>query len=383
MSANQQNNIDTNDFVIYSGDNIPVYNVLMGGYISGVNEHKDFTTQFRLPKPKLMDYKIHVPIHLSDFTYQKPQNAPINIFNEACGTHVLKQEVSSKRKEIDTSESTAPHSFAVFRGQMAKVESQKTFTEQLRPVPLVQLNKKQQSYTREINHVMRQNPISKGSLHASDSMIGIVIGFVLFFMYIRMSFGRQMNLFFSGLFNYRRADHTQKDGGLVTKRVSFLLNILYFFTIGLLFQHNLDYQGLQIFSYSQLEGFLTLSGVVITAYLLKWLFGNILAHILNIQEYTKAYFFHIFVYNKVFAIIVFPVLLALPYIYTEWVELILPSILILALFLYVLRFFRILILSIQRKLSIFYLFLYLCALEITPILVIIMMVQDWLKLSAL
>lgn len=377
-----QQDIRTTDFIIQSDDNIPVYNALLAGHMAGSEKEQDFSKQFQLPKPELIRYQIDVPIQLSDFTYYKPETHAINVFtqqtiNRSGNKEKVVQRVMNKTK------STEPHTFSPLKAQTIKTDSTLSLEQQLRPVPLVKLNKKQQSYTKELNPVIGYNPISVGSIEASDSMIGIVIGFVLFFMYIRMAFGKQVKLFFGTVFNHLRADNIQKDSGLVTKRASFLINILFFLTLGLLFQHQLDYMGLSIASYSQLQGFMILSILVIAAYALKWLFAGIIAHILKIHDLNKAYFFHIFVYNKLFALVGFPIILALPYLNNNWIGIILPGMLYFAIVLYVLRVFRILILSIQRKLSIFYLFLYLCALEIAPVWVMIITVQGWLNVSAL
>jgi len=381
MSVNQQD-IKGTDFVIQSDNNIPVYNVLLAGHKAGQDKEQDFSKQFQLPKPDLIRYQIDVPIQLSDFTYYKHEIHPINIFTEQTINRSGNKEKVVQRV-MNKTKSTEPHRFSPLKAQTIKTDSTLSLEQQLRPVPLVKLNKKQQSYTKELNPVIGYNPISVGFIEASDSMIGIVIGFVLFFMYIRMAFGKQVKTFFGIVFNYQRADNIQKDNGLVTKRASFLINILFFLTLGLLFLHQLDYMGLSIASDSQIHGFAILSILVIVAYTLKWLFAGILAHILKIQDLNKAYFFHIFVYNKLFALIGFPIILALPYINNNWVGIILPSLLYFAIILYVLRVFRILILSVQRKLSIFYLFLYLCALEIAPVWVMIITVQGWLNVSAL
>lgn len=377
-----QQDIKPTDFIIQSDNNIPVYNSLLSGYMPGSKKDTDFTKQFQLPKLELVKHRVDIPIHLPDFTYYKPETHSVNIFTN----HKLLRYSNAKnttKRTLEQNNTTEPHVFSALKAQTVKTDNTTSFEQQLRPVPLIELNKKQQSYTKEINPIIGYNPVSVGSIEAGNIMIGIVIGIILFFMYIRMAFGKQVNLFFGIVFNHLRADNIQRNSGLVTKRASFLINILFFITVGLLLQHQLDFMGLSMTSYSQLQSFIILSLSVTTFYGLKWVFGGILAHILKIQDLNKAYFFHIFIYNKLFALLSFPIILALPYISSSWISVILSGILYFAMILYMLRIFRILRLSIQRKLSVFYLFLYLCALEITPMWVMVITVQNWLNIAAL
>jgi hypothetical protein len=378
MSVNQQD-IKTGDFIIQSDDNIPVYNALKACYEPGVEHGEDFTVQFELPQPDRVEYVVDVPVYLPDFTYRKPETQPISVFTDAKITQIDRAETKQEARK-DKTDTQEVHAFNALQGKIAKTEHKVNAFDNLRPVPLVKLTEEQQSYSHKVTDFLRYNPTSKNAIEASDGMIGIVIGFTLFFLYMRMIFGRYMNMFFNAMFNRLRAHHMQEESGLILGRVSFSLNIFYFLTLGLLAQHVVDFQGLQLFELSQFKSFLLLSGLAIGVYLVKWIFAHILAHFLQIQSVTKAYFFHTFIYNKVFALVSFPLLLALPYIDTSWVDVVLPAILVFLGFIYLLRFFRVIAFSIQRKLSLFYLFLYLCALEIIPILVGYNLVEQWLRL---
>jgi hypothetical protein len=378
MSVNQQD-IKTGDFIIHSDDNIPVYNALKASYEPGIERGEDFTVQFELPQPDRVEYVVDVPVFLQDFTYRKPETSPISVFTNV-KIQQFKRTVKKQEAPEAGSEMQETHSFNVLQGKIAKTIHKANAFENLRPVPLVKLTAKQQSYTHQVNEFLRYNPSSKNRIEASDGMIGIVIGFTLFFLYMRMIFGRYMDMFFGAVFNRLRAHHMQEESGLILGRISFLLNIFFFFTIGLFVQQILDFQGLQLFELSQLKSLLFLTGVVASIYLLKWLFANILGHFLQIQSVTKSYFFHTFIYNKVFALVSFPLLLALPYIDSSWVAVLMPAILVFLAVMYFFRFFRVIVFSIQRKLSLFYLFLYLCALEIIPILIGYNLVDQWLRL---
>ncbi len=377
------NNKPDTTFVINSGEKLPVYNALKAGVEPVNKQGQQFVDQFLLSEPVVLDKNIDPYIYLPAYVHLKPGNRPLSIFNPEAGFFKQKK-ISTKPEKLNQTKdqktsSERDYIFSSLSGGCIK-KTEATGYESLRPVPLVKLPVHKQNYTQKINAFINYSPISKNQFKATDAMLGIVIGFVLFFLYMRTVFGRQIRFFMKSAFNRVRADNLLNESSIVVGRVSFLMNIFYFLTLGLLFTHGLDYLGINIMTYSQLTTFFVVSGIIVSLYLFKWLFAWVLAHILKVHTEVKSYFFHTFVYNKVYSIVVFPFLLAMPYLYTEWSIIILKCSLILLGIFYILRLFRNLTLSIQRNISLFYLFLYLCALEIIPILVMIKLAVDWLKL---
>ena len=326
--------------------------------------------------PRAFDPHIFLP----DFTYKDISHQPLNIFNPGAGLYKKKQVSTKKTKESKGKVAETPHYYNLIDGTYTKKDHKKEAFAYLKPVPIIKLNKKEVSYTRTINNVLSFSPTSQGVFKATDAMLGLVIGFVLFFLYLRTVFGKQIKQIYSSAYNRVKAVNVFEERGIITGRVSFLLNIFYFFVLGLLGMHIMDFTGYMIQGVNQLGLFFILTSLFLSVYLLKYLFGRILGYLLNFGEYTVAYFFHTFIFNKTYAIFVFPFLLIIPYIDNEWALLLLKGSIILYGILYILRTFRIFLLSLQNNVSIFYLFLYLCALEIVPILVIVKLTLEWLKL---
>lgn len=367
-------------FTLSGKGELPAYNALKAGYEPVEPFSESFADQFRFKEPPVIKKQLHKHIFLPDYTYQKPGLNPVNVFNPQSGFRQIEASRSPAWKTKKTEKDQGPHSFNALHGGMVQKAEKNGFLESLRPVPLVKLTKKQQSYTHQVNEIISISPVSKGQFQATDAMMGILIGFILFFLYLRTVFGRYVRTFTRSVFNRVRAMNVFEESNMIMGRVSFMLNFFYFLVVGLLFTHWFDYKGFVILDLGQLQTFFVLSGVVVVLYLLKWIFAWILAHFLQIQNETRAYFFHIFIFNKSFAIVIFPFLLVLPYIDAQWGILILMGAFILMGFFYFLRLIRLLTYSIQRKLSLFYLFLYLCALEFIPILVIVKLSSEWLKL---
>ena len=106
-------------------------------------------------------------------------------------------------------------------------------------------------------------------------------------------------------------------------------------------------------------------------YLIKFLANYILAFISSNNELSKEYLFNVFVFAQTIGIVIFPLIVCLQFTKypAEWF--LYPALIICAGF-YGLRMFRGFIISTaEQSIGILYIFLYLCALEILPMLVLI------------
>jgi hypothetical protein len=377
---NQVGDQNSQSFEVGNEQNLPVYNPLLGGFQPAQNPYENFEQQFCLPSPVIPPKTFDSHIFLPNYTHKDLTHRSLNIFNPEAGFY-KKKELQVKTVKVNKSKVVeSPHYYSVIDGTYVKKKQNNEAFANLKPVPIVNLDKKEESYTKTINSVLSYSPSSQGVFKATDSMLGLVIGFILFFLYLRTIFGKQIKLFYSSAFNRVRAVNVFEERGIITGRVSFILNIFYFLVLGLLGMHIMDYTGIIIRGVNPLGLFFILTSLFLSLYILKYLVGRILGHLLKFNDHTLAYFFHTFIFNKTYALFIFPLLLVIPYINNEWALLVLKGSLILYGVIYILRTFRILILSVQINVSIFYLFLYLCALEIVPILVIVKLASEWLQL---
>jgi hypothetical protein len=90
---------------------------------------------------------------------------------------------------------------------------------------------------------------------------------------------------------------------------------------------------------------------------------------LNLVSETNEYLRNIFLFNKIFGLIVFPLLVAHPFIDIKFRFIFIYAGIIIFVLLFILRIFRGIVISVKNKFSIFYIILYLCTLEILPVLI--------------
>lgn len=158
---------------------------------------------------------------------------------------------------------------------------------------------------------------------------------------------------------------------LQTPLASFLLNLLFvvngaFFTTFLLrSRHQAD-------SVPFFTLFLFSAAGLAMIYLGKFIILNLFGWLVNLSRTVSAYLFIVFLFNKVAGIFLLPVLLLLAFPYLEHAGILVPFTLVVIWLMLVYRFW----ISYQQirteiKLNPFHFFIYLCAFEIAPMLVIL------------
>ncbi|MES2761810.1 MAG: DUF4271 domain-containing protein [Bacteroidota bacterium] len=201
---------------------------------------------------------------------------------------------------------------------------------------------------------------------------GIVL-FLIFSIYvlIKVSEPRKILKIFISVFSLQESKQLFREEFKLTKRLSVLLGIGFILVVAFLIQKTNHYFGLILNDSSQIQQYLFFIAVVALVYLIKFLANYLLAFISSNNDLAREYLFNVFVFAQTIGILIFPLIICLQFTKypTEWF--LYPALIICAGF-YGLRMFRgFIISSAEQNIGILYLFLYLCALEILPMLVLI------------
>lgn len=201
---------------------------------------------------------------------------------------------------------------------------------------------------------------------------GIVLFFVFsIFVLIRISEPKKIIKIFTSVFSLQEAKQLFREEFKLTKRVSILLGISFILVMAFLVQFVNEYFGLILSDYSQLKQFLFFTAIISFMYLVKFIANYILAFITSNEELGKEYLFNVYVFSQTIGIVLFPMVICLQFTKypVEWF--LYPALIICGGF-YALRMFRGFVISTsEQNVGILYIFLYLCALEILPLLVLI------------
>jgi len=187
----------------------------------------------------------------------------------------------------------------------------------------------------------------------------------------RIAYGRFLNLIWISAYSFQFASKTQNEQSVVQKRFGLAMDLLYLINGSLfLFLLNLYFA----------PGFLPESGIIVVLIsfllLLSLLLFRVLvmrftAYLFKRTELFKGFLYHFFIYNKVIGMVITPFLIAIPYAEGVLKETLIFTGIALIVLNQLMRLFRAAVYVFKNVILFFYLILYLCTLEILPLLVVI------------
>ena len=197
----------------------------------------------------------------------------------------------------------------------------------------------------------------------------ILIGWTIFAS-LRFGFSKYIVQVFQSIFNFTIASRLYREQGYNNNFGPFRLNLIFYlflpFPIYLIAKDN----GVSLMGYSGIELFGMVLVVVNAYFLLKIFLYKILGSVFSQKEITGELVFNMMLYHNVLGMIMLPI---------ATIHSMVPALGFLAIFIvpgfvlvfYLLSIVRSIYYSIRTGISIFYLILYLCALEILPILLVV------------
>ena len=204
----------------------------------------------------------------------------------------------------------------------------------------------------------------------SSVTLFIILGLTLFAV-IKYSFEKNIKESFMSFFNYRQALRMFEDYCEYDQQASLLSNLLFSLVLGIFITLIFPFFGSSPLWQSYSLSILFFSAAVCFLYTLKARVWQTLGTIFMVQTVSKLYIHNMFMYNRITGLIIFPLVALIPYIS----EIIAPYIIYVVFFVlalsYIFKFFRIFQIIIAQNFSVLHFILYLCALEILPLLLFV------------
>jgi hypothetical protein len=194
-----------------------------------------------------------------------------------------------------------------------------------------------------------------------------LIGAFIFFAWIRFHFGICVSRIVQSFFNYRQACRIFGERREVDRQASFFTNILFIYVSGIFLALYLPFRLWNSYSLSVLLFAVTISMV----YALKSGIWKTLGNIFMVQPFSREYVYHLHLFNNITGLFILPFVAAIPFtgpdiaLYLEY------TVIFIFCVSYLLRICRIFQIIRTQNVSIFYFILYLCALEILPLLLLV------------
>jgi hypothetical protein len=201
-------------------------------------------------------------------------------------------------------------------------------------------------------------------------LVFYILIFLLFFLgLIRVSFPKYFNSIFSLSFQATFRQTQTREQMAQNSIPSFMLNLLFILSGGLFITLFAEFNKWASLPFWQL--FVYSTGILAAIYLIKYFVIRFTGWVFNAPDAATEYRFIVFLINKLIGILFIPLLFLIAYADIEVKKISITTALCIAVFLLALRYL-VSLARIRKNLSItaFHFFIYLCAVEIMPLLVI-------------
>ncbi len=204
---------------------------------------------------------------------------------------------------------------------------------------------------------------------SKDELFYIMAGILFCLAFIRAGFPKYFRNVFMLFFQTNLRQKQTRDQLLQDNLASLLINLLFFASAGLYISLLIHYNNWAPVSFWLLA--VACMGALVLIYLVKYLFLIFSGWVFNVKEAAGSYIFLVFLVNKVMGVLLIPFLLILAFASTDVVKVAVTISFGLVGLMYAYRYFvSFSALRSKLKVNVLHFFLYLCAVEVLPLLLI-------------
>ncbi len=220
-----------------------------------------------------------------------------------------------------------------------------------------------------VKHLKQGSKLPVPSFH-DDWIILIILAAAFLYSVVRSS-SKGIFSSFVKFFLFRGInDPASRDIGGLFLWQSTIFNLISFLVLGLFGYMYTRFYGLSTGNISSILLWLISVGVIISAVTIRHFICIITGALSGQKEVFGEYLVNIYQGYRFSALLIFFVIILISYTTFLPLDFLLSAGIVILVLLYLLRVIRLLIIFINRNISIFYLILYLCALEILPVLIL-------------
>lgn len=219
------------------------------------------------------------------------------------------------------------------------------------------------------------NPITRmiegdGMQFKQDWYLGVLLFTVMMLGWIRLFFNKELKKFFMAAVDNQLSHKVYLEQNSLTQRAALLLNMVFVINLSFFIHLILHFHEIYPFGNNSVLSFFAVCGIIVLIYILKFVVYKILGTLFLAGKYFDEYIHQIFLYHKLFGIILFPLLTGMAYMPSDTKEILIYSGFLIFTLSVVLRIFRGFQICFKSGVSLFYMILYLCTLEILPFAVL-------------
>jgi hypothetical protein len=200
----------------------------------------------------------------------------------------------------------------------------------------------------------------------------ITLLFSLFvFSFMRMAYEKFIVQIVGSIVNYQMSVRLFRERNVLFKNISLGLNFIFALNLGLFVFYFVDFLGFDQILTHKFLSMLIYTVAIAVIYSVKSGVCKLLGFVFLVKEEFDEYVHNIRLFNKNIGLFLFPIVIVYPFIVDPIRPYILYTGLLVIASLFILRIYRGFQIIIKKGVSVFYLILYLCAIEILPVLLMI------------
>jgi hypothetical protein len=194
---------------------------------------------------------------------------------------------------------------------------------------------------------------------------------VTLLVYLRVKYAKRISAVLKGFFSLQAARQLEREDYRLTRGISVILSFVYLASISFfLYQFNRYYPVFKMDWDPVVQFHLIFAGLLLI-YILKFTVNILLGIILDSSNEVYEYNFNVFLSNQGIGLFMLPVAICMEYLNVSFMPLLAAGFFIIGVF-YSIRLGKGIIIGLSsRTFSPFHIFLYLCGLEILPLIVLV------------
>jgi len=206
--------------------------------------------------------------------------------------------------------------------------------------------------------------------YPSSITLFIIFG-LIFFAFIRYQFWRNLLETFHSAFSFSKSMRLFEERRETDRQAAIFSNILFSIVTGIFISLALPFWGANPLWESYALSILFFSFATGLLYFLKARVWQFLGVVFNVQVFSRLYIYNMLMYNRNIGLLIFLPVAIFPYITEAIAPCLVYGIIFIFIIYYLLRLFRIFQIILDQNVSVFYFILYLCTLEILPLLLFV------------
>ncbi len=188
---------------------------------------------------------------------------------------------------------------------------------------------------------------------------------------IKFYFGKNLLQAFLSFFNYQQARRMFEERRESDKQAALFSNILFSFVTGIFLSFVLPFFGAPLIWGSYTLSIVFFSLAVGLLYMIKAGVWKMFGVVFMTQSFSQTYVYNMFLYNRNIGLFIFPLVAIIPYVTESVTPYVIYGVFVIFGISYLLKVWRIFQIIHEQNASVYHFILYLCTLEILPVLLFV------------